>query len=281
MSSRLTSQQNGGSNQSSEGSMFGHLLLIMPAAAFGLGTWQVQRRKWKLNLIRELEEKVNADPIPLPDDITELEQLEYRKVNVQGEFDHSKEVYILPRSLNHQGGGGGGGGGFAPSGETGVHVITPFYVADKRKWILVTEAGYPELRSNPQQGRKVKPEMSIAAMYTVLWVLSVAVEGTLDLTGVVRLTERGSIHAQNDEAKNRWHYRDLEAMSKVTGTEPVMVDAVYDSTVKGGPIGGQTRVSLRNEHMQYIITWYSLALLTGVMWYYGIFKKRRNVLHRP
>ncbi|PIK41010.1 putative surfeit locus protein 1 [Apostichopus japonicus] len=223
MSSRLTSQQNGGSNQSSEGSMFGHLLLIMPAAAFGLGTWQVQRRKWKLNLIRELEEKVNADPIPLPDDITELEQLEYQKVNVQGEFDHSKEVYILPRSLNHQGGGGGGGGGFAPSGETGVHVITPFYVADKRKWILVNRGWVPRTKVQPSTRQEGQ------------------VEGTLDLTGVVRLTEpRAPFMPQNDEVKNRWHYRDLEAMSKVTGTEPVMVDAVYDSTVKGGPIGGQT-----------------------------------------
>lgn len=27
------------------------------------------------------------------------------------------------------------------------------------------------------------------------------------------------------------------------------------STIPGGPIGGQTRVTLRNEHMQYIITW--------------------------
>ena len=28
------------------------------------------------------------------------------------------------------------------------------------------------------------------------------------------------------------------------------------STIPGGPKGGQTRVYLRNEHLQYIITWY-------------------------
>lgn len=28
-----------------------------------------------------------------------------------------------------------------------------------------------------------------------------------------------------------------------------------ESTVPGGPVGGQTRVTLRNEHLQYIITW--------------------------
>lgn len=34
------------------------------------------------------------------------------------------------------------------------------------------------------------------------------------------------------------------------------------STVPGGPIGGQTRVTLRNEHMQYIVTWWVGALLS-------------------
>ncbi|MBZ3887175.1 Surfeit locus protein 1 [Sciurus carolinensis] len=29
-------------------------LLLIPVTAFGLGTWQVQRRKWKLKLIAEL-----------------------------------------------------------------------------------------------------------------------------------------------------------------------------------------------------------------------------------
>ena len=27
------------------------------------------------------------------------------------------------------------------------------------------------------------------------------------------------------------------------------------TTVQGGPIGGQTRISLRNDHLQYVFTW--------------------------
>ena len=27
------------------------------------------------------------------------------------------------------------------------------------------------------------------------------------------------------------------------------------TTVTGGPVGGQTRVTLRNDHLQYIFTW--------------------------
>jgi len=31
--------------------------------------------------------------------------------------------------------------------------------------------------------------------------------------------------------------------------------AETDSTVAGGPIGGQTNVTVRNEHLSYIVTW--------------------------
>lgn len=119
----------------------------------------------------------------------------------------------------------------------------------------------------------------------------------MDLVGVVRLTEqRKPFVPQNNVEANRWLYRDLEAMAKVTGAEEIFIDAVFgwvlflmltfqeyleqtlnmfyqwsqqmfwktfksiyfnsDSTIPGGPIGGQTRVTLRNEHMQYVITWF-------------------------
>jgi surfeit locus 1 family protein len=38
----------------------------MPIFTFGLGTWQLQRLKWKVNLIDELGEKLEREPISLP-----------------------------------------------------------------------------------------------------------------------------------------------------------------------------------------------------------------------
>lgn len=51
------------------------------------------------------------------------------------------------------------------------------------------------------------------------------------------------------------YFRDLEAMSKIVDSEPIMIDAVVECSIPGGPIGGQTNISLRNEHVSYIITW--------------------------
>ncbi|XP_072176734.1 surfeit locus protein 1-like [Diadema setosum] len=248
------------STQASQGdgsgsTAFSNLLLIIPVAAFGLGTWQVKRREWKLGLIRELEERTSAPPVPLPLEPSELQELQYRKVSVRGQFDHSREMYVLPRSrLDIE------GSNQSPmaTGDSGVHVITPFHCTDLGVDILVNRGWVPR--------KKMKPETRLQGQ----------IPGEIDLVGVVRLTEkRAPFMPNNDEVRNVWHYRDLDAMSRVASTEAIMVDAVSESTVPGGPIGGQTRVSLRNEHLQYILTWYSLSLATTLMWYYGVYKKRK------
>lgn len=43
-------------------------LQFIPVAAFALGTWQVERRKWKLDLIADLEKRTHAAPVPLPNE---------------------------------------------------------------------------------------------------------------------------------------------------------------------------------------------------------------------
>ncbi|KAK2084490.1 hypothetical protein P7K49_037523 [Saguinus oedipus] len=94
------------------------------------------------------------------------------------------------------------------------------------------------------------------------------IEGEVDLIGTVRLTEtRKPFVPENSPERNHWHYRDLEAMARITGAEPIFIDADFKSTVPGGPIGGQTRVTLRNEHLQYIISWYGLSAATSYLWF--------------
>lgn len=52
------------------------------------------------------------------------------------------------------------------------------------------------------------------------------VEGEVEVVGVVRLTEvRKPFVPHNDVERNRWHYRDLEAMSHITGAQPIFIDA--------------------------------------------------------
>ncbi|CAI9538659.1 unnamed protein product [Staurois parvus] len=244
------------STESSEDQFFKWFLLLIPVATFGLGTWQVQRRKWKLKLIDQLESQVNAIPIPLSTDAAELKRLEYRPVTVRGYFDHSKELYIQPRTLMDPEKEAREAGQITSNTESGAHVVTPFYCTDLGVTILVNRGFVPKKKINPETRKKG------------------AVEGEVDLVGIVRHSEkRQPFVPQNDPERNRWYYRDVEAMAKLTGAEPIIIDANFASTVPSGPIGGQTRVTLRNEHMQYIITWYGLCAATTYLWFKKFIQK--------
>ncbi|KAF7688715.1 surfeit locus protein 1 [Silurus meridionalis] len=242
--------------EQSEDSIIKWILLLIPITTFGLGTWQVKRRQWKLKLIQDLHMLTTADPVPLPADPAELNDLEYRRVKVRGRFDHSRELYILPRSLVDPEREAREAGRLSSSAESGANVITPFHCTDLGFTILVNRGYVPK--------NKIRPETRTKGQ----------VMDEVDLVGVVRLTEqRKPFVPQNNVEANRWHYRDLEAMAKATNAEEILIDAVLESTIPGGPIGGQTRVTLRNEHMQYIITWYGLCAVTSYMWYAKFIKR--------
>ncbi|XP_012695323.2 surfeit locus protein 1 [Clupea harengus] len=243
--------------ESGEGdSVLKWLLLLIPVTTFGLGTWQMRRRQWKLQLIEELRSLTTAEPVSLPTDPMELKTLEYRRVTVRGRYDHSQELYILPRSPVDPEKEAREAGQLSSSGETGANIITPFYCSDLGIKILVNRGYVPKQR--------IRPETRVKGQ----------VEEEVDVVGVVRLTEqRKPFVPQNNMEKNRWYFRDLDAMAAVTGAEPIFIDADFASTIPGGPVGGQTRVTLRNEHMQYVVTWYSLSAATTYMWYLKFIKR--------
>ncbi|XP_025917984.1 surfeit locus protein 1 isoform X2 [Apteryx rowi] len=198
---------------SEEGVLLKWGLLLVPLTTFCLGTWQVQRRKWKLDLIAQLASRLAAEPIPLTLDPMELKELEYRPVKVRGHFDHSKELYILPRSLVDPEREAREAGRLTSNPENGANVITPFYCTDLGVTILVNRGFVPK--------KKLKPETRLKGQ----------IEDEIDVIGVVRMSEtRKPFVPENNIEKNRWHYRDLEAMAKVTGAEPIFIDADFKRT---------------------------------------------------
>ncbi|CAB4055231.1 SURF1 [Lepeophtheirus salmonis] len=60
------------------------------------------------------------------------------------------------------------------------------------------------------------------------------------------------------------HTRNVPVIAEKLGTSPIYLDSC--ETVPGGPIGGQTRVTLANDHFSYMLTWFSLSGITFYMW---------------
>lgn len=116
-----------------------HILILIilqsiPTATFALGTWQIQRKKWKENLIRSLQERKHATPVQLPSSADEIAKLEYFPVHVKGRFVHDKEIYIGPRSLLVEGDASTQSSLISKGQNTnqGYLVVTPFELSDRK-----------------------------------------------------------------------------------------------------------------------------------------------------
>lgn len=235
------------------------ILLMIPVTSFTLGSWQVYRWQWKLGLIDMMQAKSNAVPIDMPKDFSELEKMEYLPVKVKGEFLHEKEILIGPRALIEESSITNRVGSLVsdPKKNQGWLVITPFKLADTGEVILINR-GWIHQNLRPKEKRE--PSL---------------IKGPVELTGVVRLTEkRAPFMPKNNPEKGSWFYRDLDQMSAHIGCLPIWLDAKgIPDPPTGWPIPNQTRVTLRNEHFSYIVTWYSLFAFTSIMWHRFFIRK--------
>lgn len=202
-----------------------------------LGTWQVHRLEWKTALIEKLQTRAEMPAAPLPPRVDDPEAYEYRRVSVTGRFLHDRELFLVNRSLN---------------GNPGLHVLTPLERADGAGYVLVNRGWVPFERENAGK----RPEGQVAGLVTV--------------EGILRLAKGpGWMMPDNAPATNVWFYVDPAAMAKAAGVEslPPFEIMSSDRTVPGGfPVGHQWRVDVRNDHLQYAITWYALALALLVIY---------------
>ena len=72
-------------------------VLVALAILLGLGTWQVQRLYWKEALLQDIEIRRTSEPLTLAaaEEMLGKQPLEYRRVKVQGLFDHTRERHFF------------------------------------------------------------------------------------------------------------------------------------------------------------------------------------------
>ena len=77
--------------------------VIVFAVLIALGTWQLQRKAWKEDLIATLTERLAAPPGALPAPATwprlDRDDTEYRRVTFTATFDDGKEALVSRLSL--------------------------------------------------------------------------------------------------------------------------------------------------------------------------------------
>lgn len=217
------------------------------AGLLALGTWQLERRVWKHELIARVESRIHAAPVAAPGSAAWPAigaGDAYRRLRVTGHFLHGQETLVTA----------------ATEHGSGYWVLTPLVSGDGFT-VLVNRGFVPPERRDPA---------TRAAGQTA---------GVVTVTGLLRLAEPGGGFLRaNDPGAGRWYSRDVAAIAAahgLGGAAPYFIDADAAPNVGELPIGGLTVIAFPDNHLVYALTWFALAAMLAGWLGYGLYDRLR------
>ena len=205
----------------------------------GLGCWQLHRLAWKEDLLARLQTGLDS-----PAQLYAGQKVEeFQLVRVEGHLLADQPLYLYARTKD---------------GVAGVHV---FALLERNGPPLVVDRGFLPLPVNPELATALASQ---------------------SITGVVRRqSHKLWYEPANDPARNEWYWPDLPAMAATAHLEEPLdffIEATEPASSKGPEPTGQLILShIRNDHLQYALTWFTLAGVLLIIWGLSL-RTNRNAL---
>ena len=190
-----------------------------------LGKWQIDRLYWKVDILKKIDQKIAAAPVLLPAEPSESVH-KYLSVEISGQFM-----------------------------EESIRVL-----ASKKRY----GAGYRIIHVFRTNGRRLLVDLGFVGLET---------DYDIDLSSDISLV--GNLHwpdevdnftPEPDLENNIWFARDVERVASALQTEPILIilkdSTLKDKNIKPMPID---TTHIPNDHLQYAITWFSLAIIWSLM----------------
>jgi len=234
---------------------FGVFTLILVVAFIGLGVWQLQRRVDKHALIALLDTRLAAAPEPLAPPsawpIVTSAKDEFRSVTFTATYARQPDAMVYSS----------GSAVRADVSGPGTWAFLPAKLASGET--IVVNTGFVQ---NTMQDRAFEDRVA-GGLVTGLPVT---------LTGYIRFPEPpGRLTPKADLPKRLWFSRDHRAMAQALGwgeVAPFYIDLAAPAPDSGTPKPGPLQVRLKDDHMQYAVTWFTLAaavLIAFGLWWRG------------
>lgn len=205
------------------------------AILIGLGVWQAQRMGWKQDVLAQIEARITQAPVALPTD-PDPETQKYLAVEMDGVIDANHLRVLVSRKQVG----------------AGYRIISPFNTSQGR---VLLDRGFIRAADEVPS-----PEDA-----------PVTVSGNLHWP-----QETDKYTPSPDLDENIWFARDVEAMAELLDTRPILIvlrsASVSDAPVTPFPVD---IVGIPNDHLQYAITWFSLAFIWLAMTAYFLTRGRR------
>ncbi len=204
-----------------------------------LGFWQLDRLDWKEGLIARLEGRLEAEPVPVPDS-PDPDADNFLRVRAAGRSG-TKALHVLTSER--------------PWGP-GFRVIVPLTLEGADRTVMADLGYIPAER----KGEGIGQDTPATVTGALFWP-----------------RDEDSFAPTPDREENIWFARHPGEMADALDAEPVLI--VADSHDLGEwPKPMRLGVNLRNDHLGYAITWFSLAAIWAVM---SVLLARREYRRAP
>jgi cytochrome oxidase assembly protein ShyY1 len=237
--------------------------LVMVVTCLGLGLWQLQRRVEKHALIAALDERLAASPEALPPQaqwgaLTPAKD-EFRRVSFIATYAKAPDAMVYSSgSAVRDDVSGPGTWAFLPAQTDGT--------------IVAVNTGFVQ---NTMQDR-AQQDRAVGRLVT---------GEPVKLTGYLRFPEAaGTLTPAENVAKRLWFARDHLGMARALGwgeggkqVAPFYVDLESPLPASGIPKPGPLHVRLKDDHLQYAITWFGLAAVMAIAFGFWWRAQRRSV----
>jgi surfeit locus 1 family protein len=214
------------------------------ALLIGLGVWQLERKAWKEALIDAIARRMNEAPVPLPPPerwaSLDAAHDEFTNVTFRAAFENEREALVFS-----------GASAFRPDvSGIGYWVFTPARLADGAR-VAVNRGFVPEANKDPAT--------RAAGLVTA----------PVEIVGVLRWPEHaGPFTPAGEPSRNLWFARDQLAIAAAKGwgkVAPFYVEQEAPVPPGGLPTPGKLTVTLPNNHLQYALTWFALAIVLAAV----------------
>mgnify|MGYP001238564069 FL=1 len=190
-----------------------------------LGKWQIDRLYWKLDVLNKIDQKIAAAPVPLPVEPSESIH-KYLSVEISGQF-LQESIRVLASKKRYG---------------AGYRIIHVFRTNGRR---LLVDLGFVGLETD----------------YDVDLINDISLVGNLHWPDEV-----DNFTPEPDLENNIWFARNVERVASALQTEPILIilkdSTLKDQNIKPMPID---TTHIPNDHLQYAITWFSLAIIWALM----------------
>ena len=200
------------------------------AILVSLGVWQMQRLAWKEGVLANIETRIAAEPVSLPAN-PDPEADAYLPVEVTGTLGASY-LQILVSKKN---------------AGAGYRIIRPMFLDNGD---VLIDLGF--VTTADAGGLKFEEGPPLTIVGNLQWPQEV-----------------DKFTPEPDFENNIWFARDVEAMAEALNTRPILV-VRREAPQLGGPLSPMPvdTAAIPNDHLQYAITWFSLALIWVVMTFF-------------